>query len=99
MPKAENKSGLLGKKPVAEAPRKRTVFWAWKPPKMHRGPTLSINFISFTAEMHCLCSVKKATLASWEPWSFGSPSKSGYGSGERLPVRQFWVFVALVFSS
>jgi len=58
-PKAENKGGLLGEKPVAGAqPRKQKLFGAWKPPKMH---TLSINFISFTAEMLG----KKATLASW----------------------------------
>ena len=31
------------------------------PLKMH---TLSINFISFTAEMHCICWAKKVTLAS-----------------------------------
>ena len=52
-PKAKNKGGLLGEKPIAgEQPWKQTVFRHENPPKMH---TLSINFISFTAEMHCIC--------------------------------------------
>jgi len=56
-PKIEAKSrkqrwtSCNGKKPaVARAqPRKQTLFWAYKPPKMH---TLNINFISFTAELY-----------------------------------------------
>jgi len=40
------------------------------PLKMH---TLSINFISFTAKMHCICYAKKATLASWGPWPLCPP--------------------------
>jgi len=52
-PKAENKGGLLGENPVAGTqPRKQTVFRHENPLKMH---TLSINIISFTAEMHCIC--------------------------------------------
>ena len=45
------------------------------PLKMH---TLSINFISFTAKMHCICYAKKATLASWGPWPLCPPPKSAY---------------------
>jgi len=37
---------------------------------------LSINFISFTAQiyiMHCICKAKRATLASWEHGPFAPP--------------------------
>jgi len=41
--------------------------------------TLSINFISFTAEMHCICYAKKATLASWGSMASLPIPKSAYG--------------------
>jgi len=75
-PKANNKGGLLGEKPVAGAvPRKQTVFEHENPLKMH---TLSINFISFTAEMHTYTRQKSdfGILGGHGP--FGPP-KSAYG--------------------
>jgi len=68
-----------GEKLVADAqPRKQTLFGHENPLKMH---TLSINFISFTAELYNALYMqrKKTTLASWGTWLFCLSPKSAYG--------------------
>jgi len=63
----------LGRGPVAGAqPRAlANAFWGMKTPKMH---ILSINFISFTAQLYNALHMqsKKATLASWGHGPFAS---------------------------
>ena len=76
-PKTKNRNGLFGELPVARAqPQKHVLSGHENALKMH---TLSINFISFTAQIYNALHIakqKEQLLASWRGGH--GPPKSAY---------------------